>query len=96
MPALNRVTKHVKAGQWNDLEFCINQPVVIMIKNPAGAKIRSRALWLSFGEQLLDGTNVKELRWNWGWGQIFVNVELDVTYYYGVAGPPGTIIRVDL
>lgn len=95
-PELSRITKHFTPGEWHDMEFGINQPVQILIKNPAGAVVRTRALFITWDEKTVDGTTVKKLGWSWGWAQIKVPVECDVTYMYGVDGPPGTIIDVDL
>ena len=93
---LNRITKHFKPGDWHDMEFGINQPLQIYIKAPAGALVRTRAFWRTWDEKKLDGVTVQRLGWMFGWVQIKVPVECDVTYLYGVDGPPGTIINVDL
>ncbi|MBX3416771.1 MAG: hypothetical protein KF851_04145 [Pirellulaceae bacterium] len=92
---LHRITKHFRPGDWHDMEFGFNQPLQILIRNPAGAMVRIRALWITWEEKKLDGSTLQKIAWKFGWAQIKVPSECDVVYYYGTDGPPGDIINID-
>src|SRR5438874_3874711 len=48
MKTLTPVTKHFRPGDWHDMEFAVNQPVAILIKEPAGAIVRTRFLLITW------------------------------------------------